>query len=100
MESHLKDMPDWHAIIPKGVSECKKFMDPHIDEIQKAMSFTKEQCNMKYFIITHCLDLFAFAVIYFQLSLIDYKVKMFSFFSIAHQTCIRTLHHVLKVKIS
>lgn len=101
MESHLKDSPDWLPIVPGGVAECHKFLDPHIDEIQKATNLTKEECNMKYFIVTHCLDLYAFAVKYFYIEFFAnlFDNKIFSS-SIVRQHCIQNRNNVKRVKTS
>jgi hypothetical protein len=62
IQNHLKDNPEWQEVAAKGIKECHKGISPHIDGIQGTTNFTKEECNMKYHIMTHCLDIHGFTV--------------------------------------
>jgi hypothetical protein len=62
IQNHLKDSPEWQEVCAKGIKECHKGIDPHINGIQGASNFTKAECNMKYHMMTHCLDIHGFTV--------------------------------------
>lgn len=62
VENHLKDDAEWQDVLKKAVPECHKGVDPHMGGLQESTNFTKQECNMKFHILTHCMDIFGFTV--------------------------------------
>jgi hypothetical protein len=53
---------EWNDVLPAALEECQKEAKDLVETTQKKMSFTKEQCNMKFALIGECTNIMAFTV--------------------------------------
>lgn len=53
---------DWKAVAKRSFEYCMKEMEPQLEEMQKRSNFTKAECNVKYDVMTECVDISSFEV--------------------------------------
>jgi hypothetical protein len=61
LENQLKDAT-WLKLVKDAFKTCHKEMPKFYPEIQKRAKFTKEQCDVKYDVITDCINSETFIV--------------------------------------
>lgn len=77
LEGQLKD-PDWLNVVKNSFKYCHNKTKLFQDEVQQRSNFSKDECDVKYDVITSCMDIHIFWVSFKHL--LSIQLFVYSYF--------------------